>query len=74
VCFSVDATAETGRLGRLLNHSRLNPNCKTRVIEVDGSPRLIIEAARTIEVGEELLYDYGDRDKETLDAHPWLAC
>ena len=23
--------------------------------------------------GEELLYDYGDRSKESLKAHPWLA-
>ena len=24
------------------------------------------------QIGEELLYDYGDRNKESLAAHPWL--
>ena len=36
-------------------------------------PRLILVAKQTISPGEELLYDYGDRSKESLKAHPWLA-
>ncbi len=32
-----------------------------------------IDVRRDIEPGEELLYDYGDRSKESLEAHPWLA-
>lgn len=32
--FCLDATAESGRLGRLLNHSRLSPNCATKVVEI----------------------------------------
>ena len=36
-------------------------------------PRLILVAKQTINPGEELLYDYGDRSKESLKAHPWLA-
>ena len=71
--FSVDATAESGKLGRLVNHSRVKYNCVTRVVEVDGQPRLILAAARDIAVNEELLYDYGDRSKESLEAYPWLA-
>ena len=70
---SVDATAESGLLGRLVNHSRLKFNCVTKVLEVDGDPRLILVAARDVGVAEELLYDYGDRSKESLDAYPWLA-
>jgi histone-lysine N-methyltransferase SETD8 len=70
---SIDATSETGRLGRLVNHSRLTPNLQTKVLVFNGTPRLILVARRDIEPGEELLYDYGDRSKESLEAHPWLA-
>ncbi|CAH8537936.1 unnamed protein product [Heterobilharzia americana] len=70
--YCVDATKETPRLGRLINHSRLKPNCIVKVIPVDGIPRLALFARKPISPGEELLYDYGDRDKESLQAHPWL--
>ena len=70
--YSVDATAESGKLGRLLNHSR-SGNCKTQVVGIGDRPYLILVAARDIVPDEELLYDYGDRNKETLEAHPWLA-
>ena len=75
IFFSIDATAETGRLGRLLNHSRLNPNCITKVIQVEKQeqPILVLIAKCDIEAGTELLYDYGDRSKESLAVHPWLA-
>ena len=70
---SIDATTETGRLGRLVNHSRLQPNCCTKVVVVDKVPRLVLIAKSDIKTGTELLYDYGDRSKESLIAHPWLA-
>ncbi|KAH8878383.1 N-lysine methyltransferase KMT5A-A [Schistosoma japonicum] len=70
--YCVDATEETSRLGRLINHSRLKPNCIVKVIPVDGIPRLALFARKPISPGEELLYDYGDRDKESLQLHPWL--
>jgi len=71
--YCIDATAESGRLGRLVNHSRLAPNCQTKVVMVRDVPRLILIAKTDIEPGTELLYDYGDRSKESLKAHPWLA-
>ncbi|KAF8561732.1 hypothetical protein P879_09003 [Paragonimus westermani] len=70
--YCVDATKETPRLGRLINHSRLHPNCQVKVITLDGTPKLVLFAKQTIHPGEELLYDYGDRDKETMELHPWL--
>ena len=73
MCFSVDATAESDKLGRLLNHSKTKPNCCTKVVGIGEQPYLILIAARDISIGEELVYDYGDRNKETLDANPWLA-
>ena len=72
--FSIDATDETGRYGRLVNHSRLAPNLMTKVILNGKSPpRLVLVAKQDIEPGTELLYDYGDHSKESLAVHPWLA-
>ena len=68
----MDATAESGKLGRLLNHSKAG-NCKTRVVGVGDRPYLILVAARDIKEGEELQYDYGDRSKSSIESHPWLA-
>ncbi|KAM3826328.1 N-lysine methyltransferase KMT5A [Vipera latastei] len=69
--FCVDATKETDRLGRLVNHSKCG-NCQTKLHDVGGIPHLILVASRDIKAGEELLYDYGDRSKASLEAHPWL--
>jgi len=69
---SIDATAESGKLGRLANHSRKNANCRTRCVAIlQMEPHLYLEATRTITVGEEILYDYGDRS--TVTDFPWLA-
>uniref|UniRef100_A0A8C6PZ53 [histone H4]-lysine(20) N-methyltransferase n=1 Tax=Nothobranchius furzeri TaxID=105023 RepID=A0A8C6PZ53_NOTFU len=69
--YCVDATKETDRYGRLLNHSK-NGNCQTRLHSIDGKPHLILVASRDIKSEEELLYDYGDRSKDSISAHPWL--
>ncbi|KAF4113746.1 lysine methyltransferase 5Ab [Onychostoma macrolepis] len=69
--YCVDATKETDRLGRLINHSK-NGNLRTKLHEINGTPHLIFLASRDIKVDEELLYDYGDRSKEAIAAHPWL--
>ncbi|CAH1099551.1 unnamed protein product [Psylliodes chrysocephalus] len=70
--YCVDATAESGKLGRLVNHSR-NGNLMTRTLMIDNKPRLVLIAKENIKIGEEVLYDYGDRSKESLQHHPWLA-
>ncbi|XP_057669920.1 histone-lysine N-methyltransferase PR-Set7-like [Diorhabda carinulata] len=70
--YCVDATIESGKLGRLVNHSR-NGNLVTKTILIDNKPRLVLLAKNNIRKGEELLYDYGDRSKESLKHHPWLA-
>jgi len=71
--YCIDATGESGRYGRLLNHSTKNPNCATKVVMLGDTPRLILVAKQDIPANSELLYDYGDRSKESLKAHPWLA-
>lgn len=69
----VDATKPTGRLGRLINHSRKSPNCKTKIFEYQQRPHLIFIALRDIEQDEEILYDYGERDPMAIKSHPWLT-
>lgn len=70
--FCVDATKENGRLGRLVNHSKKG-NLKTQAFLISDRPHLIFTAKRDIPLGEELLYDYGDRSKASLKFYPWLA-
>lgn len=69
--YCVDATRETNRLGRLINHSRYG-NCKTKLHDIDSVPHLILIASRDIAAGEEILFDYGDRSKASIEAYPWL--
>jgi uncharacterized protein len=53
---------KNGNLARYINHS-CSPNCEAFVVEAEsGDPtadRVVIEALRDIEPGEELTYDYG---------------
>ncbi|CAO2617914.1 N-lysine methyltransferase KMT5A [Lemmus lemmus] len=69
--YCVDATRETNRLGRLINHSKYR-NCKNKLYVIDSVPHLILIASRDIAAGEELLFDYGDRSKAYIEAFPWL--
>ncbi|TKR68594.1 hypothetical protein L596_024558 [Steinernema carpocapsae] len=74
VHYCIDATQETPFKGRLINHSALNPNLRTKAVELsDGSVHLLLIAHRDIEVGEELLYDYGDRSRGNVINNPWLV-
>lgn len=72
VSWCVDATRESARIGRLVNHCR-SGNLMTKTITVGGLPRLVLVAKEHITPGDELTYDYGDRSKESLLYHPWLA-
>lgn len=69
----LDATVDDGSYGRLVNHSRLRPNCKAVGFMVDRKPAIGIVAVRDISVGEEILYDYGEKSAETLERLPWLV-
>uniref|UniRef100_A0A8C4UN59 [histone H4]-lysine(20) N-methyltransferase n=1 Tax=Falco tinnunculus TaxID=100819 RepID=A0A8C4UN59_FALTI len=48
--YCVDATKETNRLGRLINHSKCG-NCQTKLHDIDGVPHLILIASRDIKAG-----------------------
>lgn len=70
--YCIDATPESGKLGRLVNHSRTG-NLIPRSMMIKNVPRLVLFAKEDIKAGEEVTYDYGDRSKESLIHHPWLA-
>lgn len=70
--YCVDATAESDKLGRLVNHSR-NGNLIARIVEVESTPHLVLTAKEDISIGVEVSYDYGDRSREAIRYHPWLA-
>ncbi|XP_052759702.1 N-lysine methyltransferase KMT5A-like isoform X1 [Mya arenaria] len=58
----VDASEESGRLGRLVNHGHKK---ELNAVMKEVSGQLILFAQRDICAGEELLYDYG------LKEYPW---
>ena len=68
----IDATADTGRFGRLINHSRKKPNLKTKLFILNNMPHLIFVALDDIEENTELLYDYGETNRCAIEAHPWI--
>ena len=45
----------------------------TKIVEVDKIPHLVLIAKDDIPAGCEVTYDYGDRNRESLLNHPWLA-
>lgn len=69
----VDATEETMYKGRLINHSFFLPNLQTKVVHFGGDEfYLCLFALRNIKEGEELLYDYGERNEKRIEENPWL--
>lgn len=52
----VDATKK-GNLGRLINHC-CAPNCTAKIITINGEKKIVIYAKATIELGDEVTYDY----------------
>lgn len=70
--FSIDATSDSGKLGRLINHSS-NGNLITKILALNSVPHLIFVAKDDIKIGEEICYDYGDRSESSLKYFPWLA-
>lgn len=72
--YRIDATPESNkRLGRLVNHCRRNFNLIPRPYLLDGhEPRVVLIASKPINPGEQLCYDYGDYDKDSIREHEWL--
>lgn len=68
----IDATVDDGTWGRLVNHSRIRPNCHMISLRVDKTPVLVLVAKRDIVPGEELLYDYGESRPEKILECDWI--
>ncbi|XP_064621682.1 histone-lysine N-methyltransferase set-1-like [Lineus longissimus] len=68
--YCIDATPEPAtnehipKLGRLVNHSAKYPNAKIKVVAIDQIPHLCLFTLREIGAGEEILYNYGIREKD----------
>ncbi|KAL7860094.1 hypothetical protein SRHO_G00152410 [Serrasalmus rhombeus] len=58
----IDAAKEDGSFGRLVNDDHKHPNCRMKMIEVDGRPHLCLFAVEDIKEGDEITYDYGGGD------------
>jgi hypothetical protein len=68
----IDATLESGRLGRLINHAMLDEaNLSPKKWVIDGVPRIVFLASKDIVSGTPLYYDYGERGL-ALKAWPWM--
>lgn len=58
----LDATFK-GNISRFINHS-CDPNCYSRVVQIDANKKLLIFAGKVIEAGEEIVYDYKFPDED----------
>ncbi|XP_036415626.1 uncharacterized protein LOC118799720 [Colossoma macropomum] len=58
----IDSAKEDGSFGRLVNDDHKHPNCRMKMIEVDGRPHLCLFAIEDIKQGDEITYDYGGND------------
>lgn len=63
----IDATEETGRYGRLMNHALKNKNIKPVSVKIDGKTKIGFVSLRDIMIGEELRWDYGDPEGHKLE-------
>jgi SET domain-containing protein len=62
-------------LGRYINHSKQHPNLQSILLVDDNRcARILFVSNRWIGKGSELLFDYGERDKEivTRTGNEWL--
>lgn len=67
IVMCVDSTNSQGQ-SRLINHSRKLANLKPEYL----NGNIWFRAKCDIQPNSELLFDYGERRKEILEANPWL--
>lgn len=68
----LDATEGT-HISRFVNHSRKRANVIPKLMVNDeGTPFIAFKARCDIKAGEELLFDYGERDPEIVRDNLWL--
>ena len=67
---AIDAT--NGDPGRLINHNLSSPNVAMKVVVKDRQPLVVFVTLREVAACQEVLYDYGERQKTVLEDNPWL--
>lgn len=71
--FSIDATKETGDLGRLCNHVLdKHANAKMKILNFDGEIRVALFAKVDINEGDEIKWDYKDTSAKSIASFPFL--
>lgn len=75
--YCIDGTYDRGTdgFGRLLNHSRNKTLFNVKPVKItdnNNQPHIVFFSSKDINAGEELLFDYGDRDTDSLQQNPWL--
>ncbi|DBA02429.1 TPA: hypothetical protein N0F65_008643, partial [Lagenidium giganteum] len=54
----VDAIRD-GNKSRFINHSSAQPNCRAKIVQINGSHRIGFWAAADVQAGDELFFHYG---------------
>ena len=75
VKFWIDAQKEDKtNKGRYINHPGPgeNANLLPQLFYNGQKPEVWFKATKEIDAGQELLFDYGETDQETIEANPWL--
>jgi len=68
----IDAS-RSEHISRYINHSKRNANiAPVAMARRRGEPEIVFKALRSIEAGEELLFDYGDDRRDVVKDHQWL--
>lgn len=68
----IDGSAESGDQGRLINHSPKHPNLRPKSAVVAGKLTILFYALKDINIGDEILYDYGQRANTKNQLPQWL--
>ncbi|RVE66764.1 hypothetical protein OJAV_G00110630 [Oryzias javanicus] len=63
----VDASAEDGSLGRLVNDDQKSPTCELRKLVYEQKPHLCLFALKKISAGQEITFNYGN------SSYPWRS-
>ena len=60
-------------MGRLINHGKgRHANVVPKIVEFNAKPEIVFFAKKNINLGDELLYDYGERRPEVIFENKFL--